>query len=123
LPGRVDNPLSAGPHALIRDGAVLTTGLEDILDNLGPLPANVGEELPEIELVGKPPAAPPARLPIQMTERQRTLVDAMDSEPVDVDTLISRTELAAEVVLQELTVLSLRGAIERVDGQRYARRN
>ncbi len=38
LPGRVDNPLSSGPHALIRDGAVLVTKLEDILDDLGPLP-------------------------------------------------------------------------------------
>src|SRR4029078_11059403 len=38
LPGRVDNTLSEGPHQLIRDGAVLTTKLEDILENLGPLP-------------------------------------------------------------------------------------
>src|SRR5690606_27078295 len=35
IPGRVDNPLSAGPHALIRDGATLVTSLEDILDALG----------------------------------------------------------------------------------------
>ena len=38
LPGRVDNPLSVGPHRLIRDGATLTTNLQDILDGLGPLP-------------------------------------------------------------------------------------
>src|SRR4029077_18683578 len=40
VPGRVDNPLSAGPHKLIRDGAVLTTKLEDILEALGPLPTH-----------------------------------------------------------------------------------
>ena len=38
LPGRVDNPLSAGPHLLIRDGATLVAKLEDILDGLGPVP-------------------------------------------------------------------------------------
>ena len=38
LPGRVDQSTSAGPHRLIRDGAVLTTKLEDILENLTPLP-------------------------------------------------------------------------------------
>ncbi len=38
IPGRIDNAMSAGPHALIRDGAVLVTSLEDIIDNLGPLP-------------------------------------------------------------------------------------
>src|SRR5262245_28682274 len=41
IPGRVDNPLSAGPHKLIRDGAVLTENIGDILDNLGPLPQGV----------------------------------------------------------------------------------
>src|SRR5207249_8793356 len=41
LPGRVDHALSEGPHHLIRDGAVLTTKLEDILENLGPLPESV----------------------------------------------------------------------------------
>ena len=31
LPGRVDNAMSAGPHKLIRDGAILASGLEDLL--------------------------------------------------------------------------------------------
>src|SRR5687767_3725218 len=39
LPGRVDQSTSAGPHQLIRDGAVLTTALDDIVNNLDPLPA------------------------------------------------------------------------------------
>jgi DNA protecting protein DprA len=43
LPGRVDNALSDGPHLLIRDGAVLTTKLEDIIENLGPLPHGASE--------------------------------------------------------------------------------
>src|SRR3954454_3267613 len=38
IPGRIDHSLSAGPHKLIREGAVLTTGIDDILQNLGPLP-------------------------------------------------------------------------------------
>src|SRR5205814_5844129 len=41
LPGRVDNQLSVGPHQLIRDGAVLCAGLEDIVQGLGPLPESV----------------------------------------------------------------------------------
>ena len=35
FPGRVDQETSAGCHALIRDGAVLVTCAEDILDDLG----------------------------------------------------------------------------------------
>jgi DNA processing protein len=41
LPGRVDNPLSIGPHQLIRDGATLVTQLTDILDDLPPVPDNI----------------------------------------------------------------------------------
>src|SRR5439155_20844183 len=38
LPGRVDNPLSAGPPLLIRGGAVLVAKLEDVLAEPGPVP-------------------------------------------------------------------------------------
>src|SRR5439155_14814585 len=43
IPGRIDNPLSAGPHTLIRDGAVLTESITQILDNLGPLPEGIAQ--------------------------------------------------------------------------------
>jgi DNA processing protein len=34
VPGRIDQPTSAGCHQLIRDGATLLTGVEDILEEL-----------------------------------------------------------------------------------------
>jgi DNA processing protein len=34
VPGRIDQPTSAGCHQLIRDGATLLTRLEDILEEL-----------------------------------------------------------------------------------------
>ncbi|MHC4253437.1 MAG: DNA-processing protein DprA [Planctomycetota bacterium] len=36
LPGKVDTPGARGPHRLIKDGAKLVEGPEDILDELGP---------------------------------------------------------------------------------------
>ena len=39
-----------------------------------------------------------------------------------VDAIVERTDLPAQIVLQELTFLSLRGLVKRVDGQTYARR-
>ncbi|MBM3872361.1 MAG: DNA-protecting protein DprA [Verrucomicrobia bacterium] len=35
VPGRIDQPTSAGCHQLIRDGAVLLTSVEDVVDELG----------------------------------------------------------------------------------------
>jgi DNA processing protein len=49
MPGPIGSPLSAGPHALIRDGAQLIRGAQDILDGLlgvGALTAKrIGPEL------------------------------------------------------------------------------
>jgi predicted Rossmann fold nucleotide-binding protein DprA/Smf involved in DNA uptake len=39
-----------------------------------------------------------------------------------VDTLIERTQLPAHIILQELTMLSLKGVVRRVDGQTYQRK-
>ncbi len=135
LPGRVDNPLSAGPHLLIRDGATLVTGVGDVLDALDPLPADAVEPMLFAEPKVPPPAAaassaepvaaaaaaPPAGID-GLTERQRLILDRIGTDPADVDALIDRTALPAQVILQELTFLSLKGQVRRVDGQTYARR-
>src|SRR5688572_22188396 len=43
IPGRVDNPQSAGPHKLIREGAVLVETLDDLVQGLNPLPQDAVE--------------------------------------------------------------------------------
>lgn len=147
VPGRVDNPLSQGPHKLIRDGAFLCARVEDVLDNLGPLPADVhlpfaepalavgagatGADAPN--LFAEPQAAggdfrtaTPARLAAsdlpELPDRQQLVFDAIGLDDCGVDILIERTDLPPHVVLQELTFLTLRGLVKRVDGQTYVRR-
>jgi DNA processing protein len=122
LPGRVDNPLSAGPHQLIRDGATLTTRLEDILDGLGPLPQSVGEPAvfesiaKDVKTVETPPS------PIEVTDQQKLILVKMGDDESSVDRIIEETGLGAQIVLQELTHLSLKGLIQRTSGQVYLRR-
>lgn len=125
IPGRVDNKLSIGPHKLIRDGATLVTGLEDILEGLGPIPQSAVEPTlfhseADDEPIAKPQAADRAES-VGLSDQQRSILLHLD-EPLDVDAIIERTTLPAHQVLQELTFLSLRGLVRR-DGQHYARRN
>jgi len=124
LPGRVDSPTSAGPHKLIRDGATLVTKLEDILEGLGPLP----QEVHEVILFEAPESATPqAAKPVEevpaphLTERQLQILNQLDGQPVHVDTIIERTTLPANEILQDLTLLSLKGVVKRVDGQTFVR--
>jgi len=126
LPGRVDSPTSAGPHKLIRDGAALVTCLEDILDGLGPLPQEAHEvSVFEPTAPATPQAAEPVTIAYDagLTERQRIVLAQLDGEPVHIDTLIDRTALAANEVLQDLTLLSLKGFVKRVDGQTFVKRS
>lgn len=125
IPGRVDNQLSAGPHKLIRDGAVLTTNLEDIFAELGPVPHEATEptlfpvaSLGEAGSEAKPGSATQAT--VGLTERQKLILSHMSIDPTGVDELIERTGFPAPVILQELTFLSLRGLAKRTDGQSYA---
>jgi DNA processing protein len=126
IPGRIDHSLSTGPHRLIRDGAVLTTSIEDILQNLGPLPQVAMEPslFPPAQNDATESAKPQATAPpvmIDLTERQRLIVSHLSVDPVHVDALIERTELSAQDVLQDLTLLSLKGVVRRVDGQSFVR--
>jgi DNA processing protein len=112
IPGRIDNAMSAGPHALIRDGAVLVTGLSDIVENLGPLPH-------EMTMPSQPAPKENATAEITVGERQQRVLDGIGDDPTPLDTIIERCELPAETVMQELTMLSLRGIVNRVEGQNY----
>lgn len=127
VPGRVDNPMSAGPHQLIRDGAVLVERVSDVLDNLGALPIAedatpaADRDAAEVSLFVDPPP-PPARRAFAPTDRQQLILDAIALDVVDVDTICDRAGLQVSAVLTEMTMLTLRGAVKRVDDNRYARR-
>jgi DNA processing protein len=123
LPGRVDNRLSIGPHKLIREGATLVTGIEDIIDGLAPLPDDVSLPSPSPALFEPPPTEPAPAIPmLGLSESQQSILLHLTADPTDVDALIERTLLSPQQILQDLTMLSLRGVVRRVDGQNYVKR-
>jgi DNA processing protein len=101
VPGRVTSPLAAGPHQLLRDGALLIECTTQILDALfGP-----GQQHP----------AQPPRLDPQIA----ALVDAL-AEGHGTATALARAGLRTEQALAALASLELAGTIERQPGGRYA---
>lgn len=118
LPGRVDSPASAGCHKMIREGwATLVSSPAEVLDTLGEAGAALKASLPTA-----PQSQPPAGLfDHALTPSQRSIVEALDA-PLSLDQLVARTALPVATIQADLTLLQLRGLIERRDGKLARRR-
>ena len=121
VPGKVDAPGSFGPHSLIRDGAKLITGIEDILDCLG----RVGEILTDHAAVAADRAEQQAQPTlfdidrIKLTDPERAILDCFDGDTVHIDELIARSNLPAGTANAAATSLQLKGIIRQLPGSYY----
>ena len=119
LPGRVDSPASAGCHKMIRESwATLVTSFADVLDALG----ETGQML-KAGLTAEPADArqQPSVLTQTLTDTQRQIVDALD-EPRNLDELAAATGLAVAAISADLTLLQIRGAVDK-QGPAFVRKH
>lgn len=139
VPGPIDSPASAACHDLIRDGATLVRGVDDVLEAMGPLIEEVGVEAtgggPAAEF-GDAPAGPsveraatePVRNPreLLLDDQQRAVLGGIDGEAVDIDSLLAKpglAEIGASRLLATLTVLEMKRLVRRLPGNKFARRD
>ncbi|MCW2990715.1 MAG: protecting protein DprA, partial [Solirubrobacterales bacterium] len=105
VPGAVTNPMAAGTNALLRDGAELIRGAQDVLDAL--LGPGVGRVAPGPD---------PGRLP----EHLRVLHDRLGARPATSAALLEPGD-AADGVVAGLVELELLGYARRMPGGTYVR--
>lgn len=124
IPGRVDNPCSEGPHALIRDGATLVTGIDDIMECLG----NIGSTIKDYAAEKSRLAQDMLDMPLfnaeelNLSDDERLVFDALDSESVHIDTIIYKSSRKPGVVNAVLTSLQLKGLIRQMPGGFFMRK-
>ena len=109
VPGRIDQPTSAGCHQLIREGATLVTSVDDVLSELGfPLPLLAVSPL----RMGK--MASNARSP-----EEKAVAEALrGGEQLTLDGLADRTGIALGQLAPAIVLLELRGEVtKRADGR------
>ena len=149
VPGNADNPGCAGSNALIRDCAKAVMSAEDILTeyvNLYPALSVRAESMPEPIPVPEPelaPKSPPKGVKAPATtkyaidkaagiayidwdsrlagfsETQQKILRRMIPGEVHVDEIIADTGIPAALVLAELTILSIKRAVEPLPGKHY----
>lgn len=124
MPGRVDRPdLTAGVNGLIRDGgAKLITCLEDVLDELGEVGQIMRRDGPDSTEASHKKEVPIKPQLNTLTSPERAVYDAVDSGAENVDDVCSITKMDVGPVFSALTVLQLRGLIQRLPGDRFVRR-
>jgi DNA processing protein len=109
VPGRIDSPLSAGPHRLIQEGAKLVGDVDDVLAEIAPALRARG-------------LTPVSRRPIGAAPRgtdahdDEPLLPLLAAGPVPVDELIRMSGLPAGQVLTRILELELRGLVVQLPG-------
>ncbi len=111
VPGRIDSPGSKGCHDLIKKGAKLCEGVEDILSEFEYLfpasnrPASVAETgvLPALELSGN----------------EQKVYDALSAEESSMDEVIRRSGLPSSAVSVALLSLEMKRVVKQLPGKLF----
>jgi DNA processing protein len=115
VPGAIDSEASGGTNALIRQGAILCRGVDDILEELHGVSA--------MAMAAKKAgvAAATAPPPPQLDEAQRRVWDALAEGPRHVDQLVQQLGMSVVQLSGMLLVLEMKKVVRRLPGNRYER--
>lgn len=111
VPGRIDSPLTQGPHALIKSGAKLVESMDDILEELGPL----ADRLRKGDTISE--GAPELRL----SSRERKVLSLLSAEPRPIDEIIAEAGLAPKDISSTLMVLEIKRLCKQLPGKSFVR--
>jgi DNA processing protein len=108
VPGRIDNPQAQGCHQLIKDGAKLVEGVEDILG--------------ELEfLIPRDQVSTPRPLPANLSGDEEKVYAAIELDETPIDTITQRTGLASGTVSSTLLRLEMKKLVRQLPGKVFVR--
>ncbi|HKV04017.1 MAG TPA: DNA-processing protein DprA [Candidatus Acidoferrales bacterium] len=115
VPGNATQPSSFGPNQLIKQGAKLVTGWEDVVEEL---PTPVRAELMPVESASQEERAALVEQGLAPLERPLYELLSLD-ESRHVDELVERSGLSSSEVLAALFDLELKGVVRQLPGKQF----
>ncbi len=113
VPGRIDSPRSKGCHDLIKKGAKLCEGAEDILSEFEYL----------FPATNRPPsAAETGVLPaIELSANEQKVYDALEHEETSIDEAIRKSGLPSSAVSVALLSLEMKRLVRQLPGKLFVK--
>ena len=113
VPGRIDSPRSKGCHELIKKGAKLCEGVEDILSEFEYLfPAS--NRPPSANETGVLPA-------LDLSENEQKVFGVLDSEELTIDDVIRKSNLPSSAVSVALFSLEMKRLVKQLPGKLFVK--
>lgn len=115
VPGPVDQPSFEGNHRLLREGARVFTSVADMLDELGVTALQKPEPV-------KTQTSPKGQLKLpDLSPAEAKTWSVLTFDWKHADDIVRESQLTTGEVLSALTLLELKGMVERTEGNRYRR--
>ena len=124
VPGKVDSPVSRGPHQLIKQGARLVESVDGRAQGLG----YFGEQLAACFVFNGRETTEKVEAPLfeagrcNLKGHEKTIYEALGKEPLHIDQVITKTDLPAGTVNASVMSLRLKGLIRQLPGNLFAKR-
>ncbi|MCE5185970.1 MAG: DNA-processing protein DprA [Planctomycetaceae bacterium] len=124
IPGRIDSPGSTGCHKLIKEGARLIDGIEDVMDALGHIGQGIKQHVSDRsqETVEQVQAGLFDQLQSKFSLEERNVLAVVNSDPIHLEEIIGSTQLNAGKVHAVLIQLQLKGCVRQLPGSMFVKR-
>jgi DNA processing protein len=121
VPGQIDNPLTCGPHHLLKQGAVLVDSVDTVVDALGVIGQQLRTHV-EATMEEHTRKKQARHTLVSMTPTEQAVYDQLSHTPTHADEITLQTGLPAGKVTADLVNLQLKGMVQALPGNLFVKR-
>lgn len=103
VPGPITNPMSKGPHKLIKEGAKLVSDINDILEEFGQLRFFEFED----------------KINYNLDQKEKAILKVLGADPITIDEIAKETKIPFGEVIAKLSILEIKGLVLQGPGRKF----